>query len=142
MNTDTPSYIGQEVKGIMEIIADIDPYMPDEDMVEILIGSVGAWSVQESRLLLPALEAAFEGSETVTEAARERLNTLYALQGTIHDGEGVDSPFNELALKYIDAVKYHLVVDVQELAPLAGQLPIAISRELAASMAALKLDLE
>lgn len=142
MPTDAAIYIGQEVKAITELIAGIDPYIPDEDMVEVLIGEVIAWGVIEAQVLFPALEAALEGAEVATAAGRERLNTLYSLQNTIHDAEGADSPFTDLALRYINAVKYHLVVDVQEMIPLAAQLPQALSAALARSMAAMKLDME
>jgi hypothetical protein len=139
---DTATYIGQQVKHLMELIADIDPYLPDEDLVEVLIGSFSAWGTVEAQLLFPALEATFEGSEAVTAIARERLNTLHALQDAIHLGEGADEPFSEQALKYTDAVKYHLLLDIQELVPLASQLPDSISHELARSMADMKMDLE
>lgn len=138
---DAASYIGQEVKSLMQLIAAIDADMPDEDSVEVLIGAVSRWGAAESELLYSALEAALEGSETVTEPARQRLNTLYELQSNIHEGEGADGPFSELARQYIDGVKYHLAVDVQEIVPLTSQLPERISRELATSMAAMKLDL-
>lgn len=139
---DAADYIGQEVKSLMQLIATIDPYTPDEDSVEVLIGAVTSWGASESNLLYSALEAALEGSEAVTEPARQRLNTLYELQANLHEGEGADGPFAELARKYIDGVKYHLAVDVKEMVPLAAQLPERISRELAASMSAMKLDFE
>jgi hypothetical protein len=142
MQHDTSAFIGQEVKAITELIAAIDPYSPDEDMVEVLIGAVSAWGVIEAQVLFPALETQIEGAEAATTAARERLNTLYSLQNTIHDIEYSDSPFSELALKYIDGVKYHLVVDVQEMMPLAQQLSVDSSGELARAMAAMKLELE
>ncbi|MDB5181712.1 MAG: hypothetical protein JWP13_475 [Candidatus Saccharibacteria bacterium] len=126
----------------MQLIADMDPYFPEEDAFEVLVGAVSAWGVLETKVLFPALEANLEGSETVTAPARERLNTLYSLESTIHDGEGAEGPFNELAPKYIDAVKYHLVVDVKELVPLASQLTEAQSVQLARSMTAMKLEME
>lgn len=126
----------------MELISQIDPYLPEEDLVEVLIGQVEAWGKVESELLFPALEATFEGSEAATDAARERLNTLYALSSNIHLNEGAEGPFNDLAAKYIDAVKYHLVVDVKEFATMAAQLPKHISLELALAMDSKKLDLE
>jgi hypothetical protein len=135
-------YIGQQVKSIMSLIADIDPYMPDEDLVEVLIGLVSAWGAVEAKLLYATFEAALEGSEEVTEPARQRLSTLYALQNTIHDGEGADAPFSDMARKYIDGVKYHLAVDVKDMIPLALELPEPLSQELAESMSAMKLELE
>lgn len=139
---DTATYIGREVKSIMQLIGEIDPFLPDEDLVEVLIGAVTAWGTIEAQVLFPALEAAFEGSEPATALARERLNTLYSLHNIIHEEVEVMEPFHEVARRYIDAVKYHLVVDVQEFAPLSAQLPPAISTQLASSMAAMRLDLE
>jgi hypothetical protein len=139
---DTAAYIGLQVKGLMEQIAEIDTYLPDEDQVEILIGSVSAWGTIEAQVLYPAIAIAFEEAEPTIEAARERLNTLHALEESIHTGEGAEGPFTELAIEYLNAVKYHLVVDVQEFVPLAQQLPIDISHDLAREMAALKLELE
>jgi len=131
--TDTASYIGLQVKALMELIAEIDQidqYMPDEELVEVLIGQMNVWGAVEAQILFPALEAAFEGAEETTELARQRLNVISDLQDTIHLGEGADEPFNELATKYVDALKYHLLVDVQEIAPLAVQLPDGLSVQL------------
>lgn len=136
------TFIGGEIKSLTRQIAEIDPYLPDEDMVEVLIGSFNAWGTLEAQLLFPALETLFEGTETATGPARDRLNALYALEGTIHLGEGGDGPFTEVALKYIDAIKYHLVADVQDILPLAAQLPPHIQAELAGRMRAMKADLE
>lgn len=138
---DAATYIGQEVAAILKLVGEIDAYVPEEDILEVLIGAVTAWGTIEAELLYTALETAFEGSEIATQAARERLNTLYALQASIHEGEGAEGPFNELARNYVDGVKYHLAADVQEMVPLAAQLPERISRQLAGSMAAMKLDL-
>lgn len=143
--SDLITFVGNEIKSLTRQIAEIDPYLPDEDMVEVLIGSFKAWGVLETQLLFPALEMLFEGEEgveTATSSARERLNALDTIVGTIHLGEGADGPFTELAVKYIDAIKYHLVADVQDILPLAAQLPPRIQTELAASMAAMKADLE
>lgn len=135
-------FTGLQAKSLMELINEIDPYIPDEDLVEVLIGSVSAWGAIEAQLLFPALEAALEGAEDFTAAARERLNALYALQETMHLGEGADAPFTDIARKYIDGVKYHLVADVQDIVPLAAQLPEGLSVELAERMAAMKLEQE
>lgn len=142
MQTETPSFIGQEVKAIMQLVAEIDPYQPDEDMVEVLIGAVAAWGAIEVQVLFPALEAALEGAEAATAPARERLNTLYSLQAIIHEDEEAQEPFTAVAQRYVDGVKYHLLVDIQEMVPLAAGLPPHISAELARNMAALKMDLE
>ena len=142
MLTDTATYIGRQAKAMMEIIADIDTTAPDEDIVEVLIGMVETWARVEESLLFPALEAALEGAESLTTAAHDRLKTLEELQTDIHLGEGAEGPFSTQAKKYIDAVKYHLIVDVQDIAPLAAQLDAHISRELAAEMAAMKADLD
>jgi fructose-specific phosphotransferase system IIC component len=107
---DSANFIGTQVKGIMAAIAGIDPYFPDEDMMEVLIGSVSSWGAIEAELLFTALEVAFEGSEDIIEPARQRLNTLAA--------------------------------DIQDIVPLAAQLPVSISQELALSMSAMKQDLE
>jgi hypothetical protein len=139
---DSAAYIAQQVKALLDLIEEIDHYQPDEDMVEVLIGLVGVWGAIEAQLIFPTLEVAFEGTEAVLQASRSRLNTLYALQGTIHDGEGAVGPFSDLARKYIDGVKYHLAADIQEIAPLAAQLPADVSADLARSMAAMKQDLE
>lgn len=138
---DTTAFIGNEVKSIMLIVAEIDPDMPDEDIIEVLIGAVMTWGVIEAQLLLPALEVAFTEAEPVVDAARKRLNILNELQDSLHLGEGADGPFNALAHKYIDAVKYHLLVDIQDLVPLASQLSSSVSSELAHSMAAMKSEL-
>lgn len=140
--TDTPTYIGQQVEGIMALVADIDRNQPEEDIVEVLIGSVGTWGVVEAQVLFPALEAAFDDADTVIAAARRRLHVLYELQGMIHEDETSDEPWASLVRKYVDAVKYHVLVDVQDIAPLAAQLPPRLSAELSASMSAMKLDLE
>lgn len=139
---DAATYIGQQVKALMQLIADLDPYFPDEDSFEVLVGEFGVWGVIEAQVLFPAYESLLEGSEAATTAARERLNTLYALQNSIHDAEGAEGPFNELAPKYIDAVKYHLLADIQEMVPLATQLDDHASKDLARSMAAMKQDME
>jgi virulence-associated protein VagC len=139
---DSANFIGTQVKGIMAAIAGIDPYFPDEDMMEVLIGSVSSWGAIEAELLFTALEVAFEGSEDIIEPARQRLNTLYALQESMHNAEGAEEPYNEQALKYIDGVKYHLAADIQDIVPLAAQLPVGISQELALNMSAMKQDLE
>jgi hypothetical protein len=139
---DVVTYIGEQIKSIMLLIASIDLYMPDEDSMEVLIGAVSAWASVESELLYAAVEAAIEGSEIVTQPARERLHTLYALQANLHEGEGAEAPFNQLAAQYIDGVKYHLAVDMQEIAPMTTQLPDNINRELVTSMQAMKLSLE
>lgn len=140
--TDTATYIGLQVKSIMELIAEIDRDTPDEDIVEVLIGLVGTWGVIEAQLLYPALEAAFDGAEDTVEPAMLRLQTLQKLQDMMHEDEYSDEPWSTLARKYVDAVKYHLLVDVQDVAPLAAQLPTRISSELVASMTAMKEDLE
>jgi hypothetical protein len=142
MHTDATTYIGLQAKHIMEVIADIDPYFPDEDLVEVLIGMVSTWGSLESQLLFPTLEAALEGAEEFTDPARKRLRTLQTLQGTLHDELEPDSPYADTAKKYIDAVKFHLLVDVQDIAPLAAQLEPHISLELAAAMSALKAERE
>lgn len=142
MHMDTAMYIGQEVKAIMQLVADIDPYMPDEDLVEVLIGAVAAWGAIEVQVLFPALEMALEGSEAATAPARERLNTLYSLQAIIHEDEEAQEPFTAVAKRYVEGVKYHLLVDIQEMAPLAAQLPPHLSAELARHMAAMKMELE
>lgn len=142
MPTDAVTFIGLQAKSLMELINEIDPYIPDEDLVEVLIGFFRSWGAIEAQLLFPALEAAFDGLDEPVAAARERLNALNALESTIHLGEGADGPFTDLARKYIDGVKYHLVADVQEIAPLAAQLPAGLSAELAESMAAMKADQE
>lgn len=139
---DTPTYIGLQAKGMLEVINDIDPYFPDEDLVEVLIGLVEVWGSIETKLLFPTLEAALEGSEETTDKARARLNALHALHLTLHDEYEPDGPYAELATKYIDAVKYHLLVDVQDIAPLAAQLEDHISQELASEMAAMKANQE
>jgi hypothetical protein len=139
---DAPTYIGQEVKAIMQVIAGIDPYMPDEDLVEVLIGAVAAWGGVEAQVLFPALETALEGSEAATAPARERLHTLYSLQVIIHEEVEAQEPYASVAKRYVDGVKYHLLADVQELVPLAAQIPRNLSISLAQKMQALKLELE
>jgi hypothetical protein len=139
---DTVEYIQKQTASIVQLIEAVDSYMPDEDMVEVLIGAFSSWGTIEAELLYTAVETAFEGSLEVVEPARERLNTLYALQENIHLGEAADAPFSLLARQYVDGVKYHLAVDAQQIAPLVAQLPDRFSHELAASMAAMKLELE
>lgn len=134
--------IGEEVKSIMRLVADIDNVEPDEDMVEVLIGAVGSWGTIEAQILFPALESQLEESGELITAARKRLDVLYSLQGQMHEEEYSEEPWNALARKYIDAVKYHLLVDVQDFIPLTAQLPAGLSIQLAASMSAMKLDLE
>lgn len=126
----------------MELIAEIDEFIPDEDLVEVLIGEFNAWGATELQTLYPALEAILEGAEAVTTAAAERLNVLHDLQAAIHEGEAAEVPYSVLAKKYVDAVKYHLVVDVKEMIPLASQLPEHLSVELAQQMSDLKMELE
>jgi hemerythrin-like domain-containing protein len=139
---DSTQYIANQVKAIVQVMADIDPDNLEEDSVEVLIGYMSAWGVVEAQVLFPALETQLESAEPITGEARKRLNVLYELQNNIHEGEGAEGPFSELAPKYIDAVKYHLLADVQEIVPLAAQLPEAESIDLASSMAAAKLDME
>lgn len=138
--TDAVNIIGLEAKSLMELINGIDPHIPDEDMVEVLIGSFRAWGAIEAQLLFPTLEGALEGSEELTSAARDRLDALYTLEDTIHLDEGAEGPFTELARRYIDGVKYYLIADVQDIAPLAAQLPPHLSLELADRMAAMKAE--
>ncbi len=138
---DTATYIGLQVKSLMELIAEIDMFMPDEELVEVLIGQMSAWGAVEVQVLFPVLEAALDGSEETTSLARERLNVIHELQNTIHLGEGADAPFAELATKYIDALKYHLLVDIQEIVPLASQLPEGLGGEITLRMQDLKEEL-
>jgi hypothetical protein len=140
MLTDTATYIASQVKLIMQIISEIDTYDPEEDLLEVLIGRVTNWGAVEVQLLFPTLEAALEGSEAVTDPARERLNKLDSMQESIHLGEGAEAPLAELAKKYVDAVKYHLIVDVQDVVPLAVQLDPSISRGLANEMADMQAE--
>lgn len=126
----------------MQLIADLDPYSPDEDEMEVLIGEMSTWGIIEAQVLFPALELAFDGAEATINPARDRLSTLYDLQASIHENENAEEPFDELAGKYISGVKFHLLADVQEMVPLAVQLPAAVSRELAHAMEAMKLELE
>lgn len=123
-------------------MSEIDVYMPDEDQVEVLIGMVSTWSEIEANILYPALETVFEDASPLLRTARERLDALYALQYNIHEGENAEAPFDDLVKKYIDAVKYHIVVDVQDIIPLTSQLPHAIGLELLRSMEALKYERE
>jgi hypothetical protein len=139
---DAQTYIAQEVKAILALIADIDPSIPDEDLLEVLIGAVAAWGAIEVQVLFPAIEAALEGSEAATAPARERLNTLYSLQAMIHEEVEADEPFAALARRYIDGVKYHLLADIQEMVPLVIQIPPNLSVLLAKNMAALRMELE
>ena len=139
---DAASTIGIEVKAIMELIAGIDTVFPDEDLVEVLIGAVNTWGTIEIQVLYPTLEAVFEGMEQTLALARERLNTLHELAETMRLGEGADAPFSELAERYIDGVKYHLLVDIQEIVPLTAQLPEKLRYEIGAAMAEMKRDIE
>lgn len=110
--------------------------------MEVLIGAVSDWGAIEVQVLFPALEAVLEGSEESTAPARERLNTLHTLQNNMHEDEAAEGPYNALARGYIDAVKYHLVVDVQDIVPLAAQLPEREGSVIAQKMATLKAELE
>lgn len=139
---DVVTVIGQEVKSIMGLIADMDDYQPDEDLVEVLVGSVSTWGAIEAQLLFPALEAELAEAEQVVAGAQKRLNTLHELQDMMHEDIYSDDPWSATARKYVDAVKYHLLVDVQDIVPLANQLSSGSDRQLAASMRAMKLELE
>lgn len=139
---DAAAFIGLQVKNLMQQIADIDPYQPDEDQVEVLIGSFKAWGILEAQLLFPALETAMPDTEAVVAAGQDRLNTLQSLEEGIHIGEGGEGPFAALVDEYIKAIKYHLLVDVQEFVPLAQWLSIADNQRLAEDMAAMRLELE
>lgn len=124
MTDDTiASQIGVQAKAIMEIVNDIDAYLPDEDAVEVLMYAFGRWGAIERTVLFPVLEQYVEESEPLLTSAVHRLEKLQEMEDDMHLYEGAEAPFSETATKYIAAIKYHLIVDVQDILPLTLQIP-------------------
>lgn len=134
MTTDVAATIGNTAKSIMYLVNEIDAYMPDEALVEVLIDAFHRWATIEEHLLFPALEQYAPEAEPLLAAAAKRLNVLQTLQDDIHLGEGADAPYSELALKYVAAIKYHLVVDVEDIMPLTLAIPAPASENLVDDM--------
>ncbi len=137
MALDIAEHIGLRAKTLMELVQEIDGYAPDEGTVEVLIDAFGRWSQVETRLLFPALESYAE-DETFADKAAERIAVLERLRDNIRLEEGADAPYSELASKYVAGIKYHLIVDVEDILPLALLVPEVESRQLLARMQ--KLD--
>lgn len=131
---DIAAIIGNQAKVLARLIADIDEYSPDEGAVEVLLYSFQKWGSIETAVLFPALEQYADGSEAIVDAALKRLEVLDGLQANIHLYEGADAPFSELAAKFIAAVKYHLIVDVQDILPLTLQIPELANDRIALQM--------
>lgn len=123
MNTNVASVIGNTAKSIMYLINEIDEYMPDEALAEVLIDAFHRWATIEAQILFPAMGEFVEEAEELLAAADKRLTVLQTLEDNIHLGEGADAPYSELATKYVSAVKYHLVVDVEDIMPLTLRIP-------------------
>lgn len=115
--------IGVQAKSIMELVNEIDAYLPDEDAVEVLMYAFGRWSAIEQSLLFPVVEQHVEESELLIASAVQRLEKLREMEDDMHLYEGAEAPFSETATKYIAAVKYHLIVDVQDILPLTLHIP-------------------
>lgn len=141
MTTDVATVIGTTAKSIMYLVNEIDEYLPDEALVEVLIDAFHRWATIEQSLLFPALEQYAPDSDQLLAAAEKRLTVLQTLEDDIHLGEGADAPYSELALKYVAAVKYHLIVDVEDIMPLTLQVPAAAARRLVDDMKLLNEEL-
>lgn len=131
---DIATAIANQAHILMRLITDIDDFAPDEGAVEVLLYAFEKWGSIETAIIFPVLERYVEESEPIVDAALKRLDMLAGLQDSIHLYEGADAPFSELANKYIAAVKYHLIVDVQDIAPLTMQVPPAANAAAAERM--------
>ncbi len=135
MAADVAEQIGIKVKSLMRLVSDVDPHMPEEAEVELLIYEFRRWVRIQTTLLLPALDTyATELSEPVIAAAEKRFAALELLEENLHLGEGADAPYTDSASKYIAAVKYHLIVDAEDIIPLAMHIPSHASQILASKI--------
>ncbi len=141
MAADIAEYIGTNAKQLMVLVNEIDAYAPDEATVEVLIDDFERWATIEKRLLIQLIEAYAEAETDVAEEAAKRFEVMQRVREDIRLEEGADEPFSELATKYVAGVKYHLIVDVEDIMPLALDIPWLESAEILARMRRLEAKL-
>ncbi len=140
MATDIAEHIGRNAKSLMQLVTEIDEFSPEEDLVEVLIDAFDHWSAAEARYLFPALEQYSEEGGQLVEAAERRIAALSIIREDIHLEEGADAPYNELASKYVAGIKYHLIVDVEDIMPQTLYIPKQANVTIARQMMRLQDD--
>ncbi len=140
MATDIAEHIGRNAKSLMELVMEIDEFAPEEDLVEVLIDAFDHWSAAELRYLFPALEQYGNEDSQLVEAAERRIEALRTIREDIHLDEGADAPYSELASKYVAGIKYHLIVDVEDIMPETLRIPGQANASIARQMRQLQYD--
>ncbi|HSH55297.1 MAG TPA: hypothetical protein VK983_00565 [Candidatus Limnocylindrales bacterium] len=141
MAADMAEYIGEHAKRLMLLVNEVDSDAPDEATVEVLIDAFGRWAAIEQQLLFPVLEAYAAREDDFTGEAERRFDVLRSVHDDIRLEEGADAPYSELASKYVAGVKYHLIVDVEDILPLALEVPEFESAEVLLRMRRLEAKL-
>ncbi len=142
MALDIAEQIGTNAKSLMRLVSEIDEYSPDEATVEVLIDAFDHWTIVEARLLFPALAEYADEGEQLVEAAELRVEALQAIRDDIRLEEGADAPYSELASKYVAGIKYHLIVDVEDILPQTMQIPGQTNTTIARQMVRLRTELD